>query len=82
MGEEDFRTFLADYTIGNSLANTLAYKWGYGDDVERFKREAMDRFSLLKDGTLDQPCTRLLLVNVRRLSSPLWWTKKKLYTRV
>jgi len=46
------------------LANTLAYKWGYGNDVERFKQEASDRFSLLKDGTLDRPdCARLLLVN-------------------
>jgi dienelactone hydrolase len=46
------------------LANTLAYKWGYGDDVESFKKEAMDKFSLLKDGTLDkQECARLLLVN-------------------
>ncbi|KAF2201679.1 alpha/beta-hydrolase [Delitschia confertaspora ATCC 74209] len=46
------------------LANTLAYKFGYGNDVERFKKEASDRFSLLKDGTLDKPrCTRLLLVN-------------------
>jgi hypothetical protein len=46
------------------LTNTLAYKWGYGDDVEAFKKESSDRFSLLKDGTLDGPkCTRLLLVN-------------------
>ena len=46
------------------LANTLAYKWGYGDDVESFKREASTKFSLLNDGTLDTPtCTRLLLVN-------------------
>ncbi|RAR08161.1 alpha beta-hydrolase [Stemphylium lycopersici] len=46
------------------LANTLAYKWGYGDDVEAFKKEAMDKFSLLKDGTLNKPdCARLLLVN-------------------
>jgi dienelactone hydrolase len=46
------------------LANTLAYKWGYGDDVEAFKREAADKFSLLNDGTLDRPeCARLLLVN-------------------
>ena len=46
------------------LADTLAYKWGYGDDVEAFKREGMDKFSLLKDGTLDRPeCARLLLVN-------------------
>lgn len=46
------------------LANTLAYKWGYGDDVEAFKREGSDKFSLLKDGTLDKErCARLLLVN-------------------
>jgi hypothetical protein len=46
------------------LANTLAYKWGYGDDVETFKKEAMGKFSLLKDGTLDkETCARLLLVN-------------------
>jgi dienelactone hydrolase len=46
------------------LANTLAYKWGYGDDVEAFKKEAADKFSLLNDGTLDRPeCARLLLVN-------------------
>ncbi|KAF1816137.1 alpha/beta-hydrolase [Eremomyces bilateralis CBS 781.70] len=46
------------------LANTLCYKWGYGDDVETFKKEASDKFSLLKDGTLDIPeCARLLLVN-------------------
>ena len=46
------------------LANTLAYKWGYGDDVERFKDEALEKFSLLNDGTLDrQECARLLLVN-------------------
>ncbi|KAH5328056.1 hypothetical protein HBI11_001570 [Parastagonospora nodorum] len=46
------------------LADTLAWKWGYGDDVEAFKREGMEKFSLLKDGTLDRPeCARLLLVN-------------------
>ncbi|KAJ4359243.1 hypothetical protein N0V95_002324 [Ascochyta clinopodiicola] len=46
------------------LANTLAYKWGYGDDVETFKKEAQSKFSLLEDGTLDTPeCARLLLVN-------------------
>lgn len=48
----------------DSLANTLAYKWGFGDDIETFKKEASDKFSLLKDGTLDKPtCARLLLVN-------------------
>jgi len=46
------------------LGRTLAYKFGYGDDFERFKVEASDRFSLLKDGTLDgKECARLLLVN-------------------
>jgi pimeloyl-ACP methyl ester carboxylesterase len=46
------------------LANTLAHKWGYGNDIEKFKREASDKFSLVKDGTLDKPeCARLLLVN-------------------
>lgn len=45
------------------LATTLAHKFGYGDDLERFKKEAM-KFSLLEDGTLGKPlCTRLLLVN-------------------
>lgn len=45
------------------LASTLAYKYGYGGDLEKFKNEAM-KFSLLEDGTLDGPnCTRLLLVN-------------------
>jgi pimeloyl-ACP methyl ester carboxylesterase len=46
------------------LANTLAYKWGYGNDVETFKKEALGKFSLLNDGTLDKvDCARLLLVN-------------------
>ncbi|EON67920.1 hypothetical protein W97_07417 [Coniosporium apollinis CBS 100218] len=46
------------------LADTLAYKYGYGLDVEKFKQEGSDKFSLLKDGTLDKPrCARLLLVN-------------------
>ena len=45
------------------LANTLAYKWGYGDDLETFKKEAM-KYSLVEDGTLDKlKCTKLLLVN-------------------
>jgi hypothetical protein len=46
------------------LANTLSHKFGYGSDIELFKKEASDKFSLLKDGTLDKPvCARLLLVN-------------------
>ncbi|KAK5172393.1 hypothetical protein LTR04_006395 [Oleoguttula sp. CCFEE 6159] len=46
------------------LASTLAYKFGYGNDLETFKKEASDKFSLLKDGTLDKPeCARLFLVS-------------------
>ena len=46
------------------LANTLAYKWGYGEDLEAFKKEGIKKFSLVNDGTLDSPdCTKLLLVN-------------------
>jgi hypothetical protein len=46
------------------LADTLAFKFGYGNNVEKFKQEAGDKFSLLNDGTLDTPAsTRLLLVN-------------------
>jgi len=46
------------------ISATLAYKFGYGTDIEKFKEEASDKFSLLKDGTLDKPrCARLLLVN-------------------
>lgn len=45
------------------LGNTLAYKWGYGDDLEAFKKDAM-KYSLVKDGTLDKPqCAKLFLVN-------------------
>jgi len=44
------------------LADTLAYKFGYGDDLEAFIQDAQ-KFSLLNDGTLDKPCTKLLLVN-------------------
>jgi pimeloyl-ACP methyl ester carboxylesterase len=45
------------------LATTLAHKFGYGDDLEKFRREGM-KFSLWEDGTLDRPvCARLLLVN-------------------
>lgn len=46
------------------LAGALATKFGYKNNVESFKNEAMERFSLLKDGTLDMlKCARLLLVN-------------------
>ncbi|KAL7628238.1 hypothetical protein AAE478_002437 [Parahypoxylon ruwenzoriense] len=45
------------------LGHTLCHKFGYGDDFERFKREARDKFSLLSTGILNKPCARLLLVN-------------------
>jgi hypothetical protein len=41
----------------------LTYKFGYGSDQEKFKQEA-HKFSLLNDGTLAKPCTKLFLVNV------------------
>jgi esterase/lipase len=43
------------------LANTLTYKFGY-KDLESFIKEA-PKFSLLNDGTLAKPCTKVLLVN-------------------
>ena len=44
------------------LAGSLTYKFGYGNDQEAFIKDA-GKFSLLTDGTLAKPCTRLLLVN-------------------
>ena len=46
------------------LADTLAYKFGYGNDVAAFTQSGRQKFSLLNDGTLDRAtCARLLLVN-------------------
>ena len=47
----------------NSLCGALTYKFGYGTDQETFRKEA-HKFSLVNDGTLDKPCTKLLLANV------------------
>ncbi|KAJ5207606.1 hypothetical protein N7449_001985 [Penicillium cf. viridicatum] len=48
----------------HSASEAFSWKWGFRGDVETFRREASDKFSLLKDGTLDKPdCARLLLVN-------------------
>lgn len=44
------------------LCGSLAYKFGYGSDQEKFQREA-HKYSLLNDGTLDKPHTKVLLVN-------------------
>jgi hypothetical protein len=66
-------------TDRHSLANTLCHKWGYGTDIETFKKEASNKFSLLKDGTLDKPtCARLLLVNVSFLCSSFICPKPRL----
>lgn len=43
------------------MADTLAYKFGY-HDLETFIQNAA-KFSLHNDGTLDKPCTDVLLVN-------------------
>ena len=48
---------------GSSLAECLVEKWGY-DSVEAMKKDAMKRFSLLDNGVLDKPSTKLLLINV------------------
>lgn len=46
------------------LADTLAHKFGYEDDLAGFRRDARARFSLVADGTLDRPCCKhVLLVN-------------------
>ena len=47
----------------SSLDHSLAAKFGY-DDVKTMKKDAQKRFSLFEAGILDQPCTKLLLVNV------------------
>lgn len=44
------------------LTQVLALKFGY-DDVEKMKVDSRSRFSLLENGILDSPNTRLLLVN-------------------
>lgn len=44
------------------LANSLSHKFGYSDP-SLFINEASRKYSLLHDGTLEKPCTRLLLVN-------------------
>ncbi|OAP64647.1 hypothetical protein AYL99_00619 [Fonsecaea erecta] len=43
------------------LSSTLTYKFGY-PDLESFIQDA-GKFSLLNDGTLEKPCTKVLLVN-------------------
>ena len=44
------------------LAGTLTYKFGYGNDLQAFIKDA-HKFSLVNDGTLQKPCCTMLLVN-------------------
>ena len=48
----------------SSLSDALTWKFGYGTDKEAYIKEAQKKFSLLDNGILDMPCTRLLLINV------------------
>ena len=52
----------------DSLTDMLSLKFGYRT-VEEMKKDARQRFSLLENGILDQPCCRLLLINVSQRSS-------------
>ena len=45
------------------MLSPLALKHGYGD-VEDYLANAQKKFSLLENGILEKPSTRLLLVNV------------------
>ena len=47
----------------NSLTQVLALKFGY-ENVQDMMVDSRKRFSLLENGILDQPSTRLFLVNV------------------
>ena len=44
------------------LCGAFTYKWGYGTDQDKFRKEA-HKYSLKNDGTLDKPHTKILLVN-------------------
>lgn len=52
-----------------SLAECLAEKFGY-KNVEELKKDGQSRFSLVENGILDKPCTKLLLANVSIHVSP------------
>ncbi|KAK0716716.1 yellowish-green 1-like protein [Apiosordaria backusii] len=45
------------------LAHTLSHKFGYGDDLERFIKEARQKFSLVENGILEKPSCKTLVVN-------------------
>ena len=46
-----------------ALPEALAWKFGYGGDLERYKMEAQKKFSLLENGLLDRKSCRLLVIN-------------------
>lgn len=46
-----------------ALADALAWKFGYGEDMEKYSRESKARFSLLETGIFDMKSCRLLLIN-------------------
>lgn len=48
----------------SSLTPALAQKFGYSS-VDAFKEGAQRKFSLVENGIVEKPSTRLLLINVR-----------------
>ena len=48
----------------NSLTPALAQEFGFSS-IEAFKEEAQRKFSLVEQGVVQKPSTRLLLINVR-----------------
>lgn len=52
------------------LNRFMALKHGF-HSVQEYKAKAQKKFSLLENGILQMPSTRLLLVNVGRLSRPV-----------
>lgn len=51
-------------SLYHSFCRAIAQKYGY-EDVEEFKEKAQKKFSLVETGVINQPSTRLLLINVR-----------------
>ena len=57
----------------NSLTPALAQKFGFSS-LEAFKEEAQRKFSLVEQGVVQKPSTRLLLINVRSYRKQLTHT--------
>ena len=66
LGEFDVVKWLTGF-VYDSLTQVLALKFGYAN-VQEMMKDSRKRFSLLENGILDQPSTRLLLVNVSVIS--------------